>query len=94
MIGIEQKLKALESFKDWTNYLLVTTVAALGWTVSRTCRDFFSSVAEGCLHLDIRTFHCLCHLYSRAHSSHRRIPRGGELLNLWGEVGVGRVEEV
>jgi hypothetical protein len=23
--------KALEFFKDWTNYLLVTTVAAIGW---------------------------------------------------------------
>ena len=23
--------KALEHFKDWSNYLLVTTVAALGW---------------------------------------------------------------
>jgi hypothetical protein len=25
------ELKALEFFKDWTNYLLVTTVAAVGW---------------------------------------------------------------
>jgi hypothetical protein len=25
---IDQKLKALEWFKDWSNYLLVTTVAA------------------------------------------------------------------
>jgi hypothetical protein len=24
--------KALEFFKDWTNYLLITTVAAIGWT--------------------------------------------------------------
>lgn len=28
---VEQHLKALDSFKDWSNYLLVTTVAALGW---------------------------------------------------------------
>jgi hypothetical protein len=28
---IDRKLKALDSFKDWSNYLLVTTVAALGW---------------------------------------------------------------
>lgn len=28
---LEQKLKSLESSKDWSNYLLVTTVAALGW---------------------------------------------------------------
>lgn len=27
----EQLLKSLEFFKDWSNYLLVTTVAALGW---------------------------------------------------------------
>jgi hypothetical protein len=26
--------KALEHFKDWSNYLLVTTVAALGWVAS------------------------------------------------------------
>jgi hypothetical protein len=31
----EQKLKALEYFKDWSNYLLVTTVAALGWVASK-----------------------------------------------------------
>jgi hypothetical protein len=28
-IGV--RTKALEFFKDWSNYLLVTTVAALGW---------------------------------------------------------------
>lgn len=27
----EQKLNALGAFKDWSNYLLVTTVVALGW---------------------------------------------------------------
>jgi len=26
---MDQKVKALEFFEDWTNYLLVTTVAAL-----------------------------------------------------------------
>jgi hypothetical protein len=31
---LEHKLKALEYFKDWSNYMLVTTVAALGWVVS------------------------------------------------------------
>ena len=34
--NIEQQLKALEFFKDWSNYLLVTTVAALGWVASAT----------------------------------------------------------
>ncbi len=32
--NIEQRLKALDSFKDWSNYMLVTTVAALGWVAS------------------------------------------------------------
>jgi hypothetical protein len=31
----EQLLKALGYFKDWSNYLLVTTVAALGWVSSK-----------------------------------------------------------
>ena len=33
--AVEQKLKALEAFKDWSNYLLVTTVAALGWVSTK-----------------------------------------------------------
>jgi hypothetical protein len=33
--NIEQKLKALDCFKDWSNYLLVTTVAALGWVAAK-----------------------------------------------------------
>jgi hypothetical protein len=37
---LEQKLKALDSFKDWTNYLLVTTVAALGWTTGKEAATF------------------------------------------------------
>ena len=28
---VEQKLKALEFFKDWSNYLLIATTGALGW---------------------------------------------------------------
>src|SRR5690348_13475690 len=31
----ERDSKALEFFKDWSNYLLVTTVAALGWVASK-----------------------------------------------------------
>ena len=31
MDPLSQHMKALEFFKDWSNYLLVTTVAALGW---------------------------------------------------------------
>ena len=30
--GNNDAFKALEFFKDWSNYLLVTTVAALGWS--------------------------------------------------------------
>jgi hypothetical protein len=28
---ITQQLASLDSFKDWSNYMLVTTVACLGW---------------------------------------------------------------
>jgi hypothetical protein len=38
--AIEQKLKALDGFKDWSNYLLVTTVAALGWTAEKGSDSF------------------------------------------------------
>ena len=34
MEALEKRMKALEFFKDWSNYMLVTTVAALGWVVS------------------------------------------------------------
>ena len=50
MDSVNQHLKALEFFKDWSNFLLVTTTAALGWlatspvTVStrRYCVWFFA----------------------------------------------------
>ncbi len=32
---VTQLLQALGFFKDWTNYLLVTTVAALGWVATK-----------------------------------------------------------
>jgi hypothetical protein len=38
--AVEQKLKALDSFKDWSNYLLVTTVAALGWAAEKDAGTF------------------------------------------------------
>src|SRR5262249_37403106 len=38
--------KALEFFKDWTNYLLVTTVAVLSWIASAAHPIFSSSVAR------------------------------------------------
>ena len=27
----ERKAQAIDAFKDWSNYMLITTVAALGW---------------------------------------------------------------
>jgi len=32
---VDKLTKALEFFKDWTNYLLVTTVAAVGWVAEK-----------------------------------------------------------
>jgi hypothetical protein len=40
MAKIDQKLKALDAFKDWSNYLLVTTVASLGWTAKENANGF------------------------------------------------------
>jgi hypothetical protein len=40
MDAIEQKLRALDAFKDWSNYLLVTTVAALGWVSTKDAPNF------------------------------------------------------
>lgn len=34
-IDAAQRLKALGYFKDWTNYMLVTTVAAIGWVSAK-----------------------------------------------------------
>jgi hypothetical protein len=42
--NIEQKLKALDCFKDWSNYLLVTTVAALGWVAAKDSPSDFGFV--------------------------------------------------
>ena len=47
-----QKTAAIASFKDWTNYLLVTTVAALGW-VSTQPSDLLAKICSGCLALSI-----------------------------------------
>ena len=42
MDRIEQSLKALDAFKDWSNYLLLTTVAAVGWTAGKDAASFSS----------------------------------------------------
>lgn len=31
----DQLIETLKSFKDWSNYMLVTTVAALGWVTTQ-----------------------------------------------------------
>ena len=54
--AIDQRLKALDSFKDWSNYLLVTTVAALGWTSKvevKFCTLWMREGAVLCLALSI-----------------------------------------
>jgi hypothetical protein len=33
--NVKQLTSALGFFKDWTNYLVVTTVAALGWVTAQ-----------------------------------------------------------
>src|SRR5713101_5818541 len=48
MSKIEQRIRALESFKDWSNYLLVTTVAALGWLSNEARSDWLIWLATGC----------------------------------------------
>ena len=35
----EQLIKAMEFLKDWSNYLLVTTVAAIGWVSTQKPQD-------------------------------------------------------
>jgi hypothetical protein len=43
MNSTEQKLRALDSFKDWSNYLLLATTAAVGWTASKDAATFLTS---------------------------------------------------
>ena len=47
-----QKTAAIGNFKDWTNYLLVTTVAALGW-VSAQPSDLLAKICAVFLALSI-----------------------------------------
>jgi hypothetical protein len=39
MSEIERSMGAIGLFKDWSNYLLVTTVAAIGWVSTRNNTD-------------------------------------------------------
>ena len=40
MANKEQKTLALNHFKDWSNYLLVTTVASLGWVAQAPDKSY------------------------------------------------------
>jgi hypothetical protein len=42
--------KALEYLKDWSNYLLVTTVAALGWVATVEQLGFRCEAPSGAAH--------------------------------------------
>ncbi|QSB02666.1 hypothetical protein JWZ98_06940 [Methylomonas sp. EFPC1] len=53
MDRIEQHLKSLEYFKDWSNYLLVSTVAALGWVASKDGRVMHADIEIWCFALSI-----------------------------------------
>ena len=44
-------MKALEFFKDWSNYLLVTTVAALGWIAEHGDAGAWEGASMWCLGL-------------------------------------------
>src|SRR6267378_437855 len=52
VLSAAQKTAAMANFKDWTNYLLVTTVAALGW-VSTQSPDVLARICSGCLALSV-----------------------------------------
>lgn len=41
--------KPLEHFKDWSNYLLVTTVAALGWVATKEVEFLSPWLRAGCI---------------------------------------------
>ncbi len=45
----DQRMVALGYFKDWSNYLLVTTVAATGWVAKEPLSDGFHRLALGAL---------------------------------------------
>ena len=52
----DDKAVALQSFKDWSNYLLVTTVALAGWIASDKVRfhsDQWEALALWCLGVSI-----------------------------------------
>src|SRR5579859_6505062 len=41
--------KPLEYFKDWSNYLLITTVGAVGWVASATTKPGPAWIYQACL---------------------------------------------
>ena len=45
----DKRLEALQSFKDWSNYLLIATVAAVGWIASNNVRFSSDILKSACL---------------------------------------------
>ena len=64
MDDLEQALKALEFFKDWSNYLLVTTVAALGW--ASTEKAVLASATSKKLCIWFLVFSIVCGIFTLA----------------------------
>lgn len=46
---MESDNKSLEYFKDWSNYLLVTTVAALGWVTADNVSFSSDTIRQACI---------------------------------------------
>lgn len=54
--------------------------------IGERCRNLFFSESESCLYLVFRAFHCLCNLYSRAHTPCRRRPSRAGHVNIQSDV--------
>lgn len=91
---IEQLLQALDFFKDWSNFLLVTTVAALGWVATKdrphistlavrwTVFCFGSSVV--CAILTLALIPIVAEGITKVTTSFYDVPARFTLLWLWG----------
>jgi hypothetical protein len=96
MDDTEQALKALEFFKDWSNYLLVTTVAALGWASTEKASLTSARAKQLCIWLFVFSIACgiftlaMIPLVAQQTDGMRSIFSEGvtfNLLWLWFEVG-------
>lgn len=84
----DKRFKALSHFKDWSNYLLVTTVAAVGWVAqSKTGDQLLLSLAVWCLGvslifgiLTLALVPLVAQQVDRSHSSIYKVPVSFRLL--------------